>query len=161
MKTYTKDNKEHYLCLVRQELVLAQPEETARQKMLHKLINEMKVPVNRITVENELSRFQKGAKGNIDIIVWYAYRESEADELGLYPLLIILCKDATKSVESETYWDQLYKYNETLGAYGLAVVNGEKEIWHYWSDAKETYYEVQSIPTYPEILAQENIELKQ
>lgn len=151
MKTYIKNNKEHYLCLVRQRLVLAQPEETVRQNMLHKLIHELKVPTAMITVEDALSHYEKGAKGRADIIVWYT--EGSED----YPLLLIECKEPSKSVENEAHWNQLYNYNEILNAYGLAVVNGNDEYWVYCSEEGEEYKEIESLPTYLEILAQENI----
>ena len=62
---YKRNNRDCFLDPIRQKLIYITPEETVRQRVVSFLINELKVPANMISVEENLSHYYKDSKKRI------------------------------------------------------------------------------------------------
>ena len=108
--TYLRYKKECIFDIVRKILVIKNPEEIIRQKVIRYLIKDLGVPKWCIEVEFPMSFFRQGAKGRADIIV------QVIDNDGKYkPVMIIECK-APNIILTDKTWSQVISYNSTTGA---------------------------------------------
>lgn len=96
-KEYCRNNKKCIFDPIREILSLETPEEIIRQKFIMYLIDNLKVPKNKIGVEVPMCHFQKGAKGRTDIVVY-----GEDDN----PIFIVECKAPNIPLidEDESYY---------------------------------------------------------
>ncbi len=146
-----KDNKIYDP--IRKIYVSALPEEKVRQKLIHKMINELGFPKSLIAVEKDLLSLehikQKGyvsKKRRADIICFA--KDIDAKHL-VYPLLMIECK--AFKLNKKTI-DQVIGYNHYIKAFFVAVAN-EYEIITCWYNIKDKKYKsVNFLPNYTELI---------
>lgn len=137
-KTWPRNGVPCYFDPVSKCLRKKTPEETVRQKILLFLMQTMKVPAEKIRVEEPVCHYVRGKRGRIDILV-FDYTDT--------PLLIVECKAAQFHITHDTY-DQVDSYAEALNAPFAAVTNGDVFQLDYWDDSLQRYQEVTELPTY-------------
>lgn len=146
-------NIERIYCLVRKIWVAASPEEIIRQQLVSHMIHHLGYPVSYLALEKELRRVPHLELSDKSI----PDRRADLICFGknihpihpLYPLLLVECK-AVK-ITSRTL-NQVAGYNHHLGAYFIAVVNGQ-EVRTGWLDAASKEYRfVNNLPTYTQLL---------
>jgi hypothetical protein len=86
-KIYKRKGKECYLDPIRKKLILITPEETIRQRVLSYIINELKVPMEMISVEDHLSHYGIKSSLRADILIKCFTKDDE-----LIPIAVIECK---------------------------------------------------------------------
>ncbi|GIW48998.1 MAG: restriction endonuclease subunit R [Caloramator sp.] len=146
-REYFRYNKKCIFDIIREILVLETPEEIVRQKFVRYLIEELKVPKNKIEVEVPMVHFKKGSKGRADIVVY-----AENNEGYLIPLILVECKAPNVPLIDEV-WKQAIKYNEILGAAIIVITNGNNTYAVVFDDETKEYYYIEEIPEYKEILS--------
>lgn len=152
-KKYYRNNKKCIFDPIREILILETPEEIIRQKFIKYLINDLKVPKNKIEVEVPMCYFQKGAKGRADIVVY-----GEGDDGINIPIFIIECKAPNIPLIDEV-WNQVEKYDEILCTGFIVITNGNYTYASLWDDEDETYYPIENIPEYNKLLEDENFKI--
>ena len=115
---YQRNNRKCFFDPIRKILIVENPEEIVRQKILLYLQHKMGVPLDKIHVEIPMTHYKKGSKGRADIIV----QGIDKDEI-LKPVIVIECKAPHVPLTDDVY-DQVVRYNEVLGADNLIVTNG-------------------------------------
>lgn len=98
--------------IIRKKYVVLTPEEWVRQHFIHYLIRERHYPAAWITVEKEIDLY--GLKRRFDLVCFDRYSK---------PYLIVECK-APEITLSQTVFDQVFRYNLTIGAPYVAITNG-------------------------------------
>lgn len=98
--------------IIRKKYVVLTPEEWVRQHMVHYLIGSRSYPAALIAVEKEIDLY--GLRRRFDIVCFD--RQSA-------PYLIIECKAPTVPL-SQAVFDQVFRYNLTIGAPYVAISNG-------------------------------------
>ena len=129
------------------------PEEKVRQKLIKKMIGELKFPKSLIAVEKDLKSLPhllnvhfSSNKRRADII---CFAKGINDQYELFPLLLIECK-AIKLTQKAI--DQVLGYNHFVKAYFTCIAN-DKEIKTYWFDFKKKKYEyVDFLPSYDQLM---------
>ena len=79
-KTYIRKGKECYLDPIRKKLIYITPEETVRQRVLSYIINELKVPMEMISVEDHLSHYGIKSSLRADILIKCFTAENQLTE---------------------------------------------------------------------------------
>lgn len=102
--------------IIRKKYVVLTPEEWVRQHVVHYLLERKGYPVALVAVEREIELYN--LKRRFDIVVF--------DRNGS-PWLLIECKAPVVAL-SQKVFDQVFRYNLTLGAPYVAITNG---IQHY------------------------------
>lgn len=115
MKTSTTDLSKSSKCLIREQLVVLTPEEQVRQKLLHKMMNQLGFPKGLISVEKKI-----GSR-RYDIV---CYARS------MNPLLLIECK--AEKITAGTL-AQAAGYNALLAAPFISLA-GPNEVKTFWND---------------------------
>lgn len=146
-------NKDRIYDPIRKTYVLALPEEIVRQKLIHKMINELRFPKNLIAVEKDLLSLEhinerefESKKRRADII---CFAKDIHPKFSLYPLLMIECK--AFKLNQKTI-DQVLGYNYHIKACFVAIANGY-EIKTFWYNMKEEKYKsVNFLPGYLELV---------
>lgn len=149
-RTYFKEGKRCIFDPIREILIVETPEEIIRQKFVRYLIEELKVPKNKIELEVPMSHFKKGAKGRADIIVY-----GENDEMCDIPIMLIECKAPNIPLVDEV-WFQAYKYDYILGAGYIIITNGSVTYGAAWDEEDKEYYLVEELPRYEQLLSDKN-----
>lgn len=149
-RTYFKEGKRCIFDPIRERLIVETPEEIIRQKFVRYLIEELKVPKNKIELEVPMSHFKKGAKGRADIIVY-----GENDEMCDIPIMLIECKAPNIPLVDEV-WFQAYKYDYILGAGYIIITNGSVTYGAAWDEEDKEYYFVEELPRYEQLLRDKN-----
>lgn len=149
-RTYFKEGKRCIFDPIREILIVETPEEIIRQKFVRYLIEELKVPKNKIELEVPMSHFKKGAKGRADIIVY-----GENDEMCDIPIMLIECKAPNIPLVDEV-WFQAYKYDYILGAGYIIITNGSVTYGAAWDEEDKEYYFVEELPRYEQLLNDKN-----
>lgn len=149
-RTYFKEGKRCIFDPIREILIVETPEEIIRQKFVRYLIEELKVPKNKIELEVPMSHFKKGAKGRADIIVY-----GENDEMCDIPIMLIECKAPNIPLVDEV-WFQAYKYDYILGAGYIIITNGSVTYGAAWDEEDKEYYFVEELPRYEQLLSDKN-----
>ncbi|MBQ8799663.1 MAG: type I restriction enzyme HsdR N-terminal domain-containing protein [Lachnospiraceae bacterium] len=142
---YIKSGRECYLDPVRKKLIYITPEETVRQQVVSYLIDVVNVPKEAIFVEERLSHYHIESKRRADIIV-----HGMKDEV-MYPILIVECKSPDVYLDEKAH-EQVFDYCNALGADYAVVCNGYEMYCYKYSEAKGEYEELNTIPSYLEIL---------
>ncbi|MGN1085223.1 MAG: type I restriction enzyme HsdR N-terminal domain-containing protein [Lachnospiraceae bacterium] len=142
---YRRKGKECYLDPVRQKLIYITPEETVRQRVIAYLINEIKAPKEAILVEEHLSHYHVDSKRRADIIV-----HGMQDEVA-YPVLVVECKAPEVYLDEKAHM-QVFDYCDALGADYAMVCNGYEMYCYKYSAEKDTYEELNAVPSYGEML---------
>lgn len=149
-RTYFKEGKRCIFDPIREILIVETPEEIIRQKFVRYLIEELKVPKNKIELEVPMSHFKKGAKGRADIIVY-----GENDEMCDIPIMLIECKAPNIPLVDEV-WFQAYKYDYILGAGYIIITNGSVTYGAAWDEEDKEYYFVEYLLKYEKLLRDKN-----
>ena len=89
--SHQRNGHAHYLCSVRNKLIRATPEETVRQAFIRFLLADVGVPPKMLEAKMPLSRFQKGAAGRMDPVV---FGVNDANKR--FPALIVECKEPSQ-----------------------------------------------------------------
>ena len=110
---------------IRKRTVSATPEESVRQALLRKMVEDLGYPKAFIVVEQKIPHLRR----RVDLICY----TNQIDPQELLPLLVVECK--AKSSLNKAY-EQLLGYNSALKAPFLCVAN-EKEIETFWLEGKE------------------------
>lgn len=145
-KRYYRNNKKCIFDLIREIFVLETPEEIVRQKFIHYLIDDLKVPKNKIEVEVPMCHFKKGARGRADIVVY----GEETDGTNI-PIFIVECK-APNIPLTDDVWNQVERYDDILLAGFIVITNGNYTYASLWDNDDEQYYLVENIPKYNDII---------
>lgn len=109
----TKEGETHFVwCIIRKKKLVLTPEEWVRQHVVHFLIEELNIPIGRITSEytitvNDLTR-------RCDVVVF--------DEFGK-PKMIIECKAPEVAITENVFY-QIAQYNNKLQVDYLMMTNG-------------------------------------
>ena len=68
-KIYSRKGKDCYLDPIRKKLIFITPEETVRQRVISYLLNDLKVPIEMISVEQHLSHYGIKSSLRADILI--------------------------------------------------------------------------------------------
>lgn len=142
---YKRHGKECYLDPVRQKLIYITPEETVRQRMISYLINELGIPKEAILVEEHLAHYHVDSKRRADIIV-HGMKEDVA-----YPILVVECKAPEVYLDEKAHV-QVFDYCDALGADYAMICNGHEMFCYKYSEAEQTYQELDEVPSYRKML---------
>ena len=115
------------------------PEEWVRQNLVRHLVQDLGFPAGRTAVESGFSH--RGVQHRADVIVYDRSGE---------PVLMAECKAPDVKIKQEAF-DQVARYNTSVGADYLVVTNG---ITHYCYalDRKERSYRfLRSLPRYEDL----------
>ena len=148
-KEYYRNNKKCIFDPIREILILETPEEIIRQKFIRYLIDNLKVPKNKIGVEVPMCHFQKGAKGRADIVVY-----GEDDNT----IFIVECKAPNIPLIDEV-WNQVEKYDDILCTGLIVITNGNYTYAALWNDEDQSYYIIENMPEYNMLLDDENFDI--
>lgn len=143
---YKKGNKDCYLDPVRKKLIYITPEETVRQKVISYLIDDLKIPVEMLSVEAHLSHYGINSKRRADIIV------HAIDNEGLLrPIAIVECK-APGVILGNKAGEQITDYCDSLGCNFAMLVNDYESFCYHYDEEQERYIQIEGLPTYTELL---------
>lgn len=128
-------------------LFKATPEELVRLQTIQFLVNEMKVPFLKETIEIEvqMSVFDKSNKGRADIVVY-----AEDEDGYLIPVLIVECKSNNIPLNEEVL-KQVKKYDDSVSANTVMITNGKLLRIFSWHDQEKKYEEINKIPSYRQL----------
>ena len=146
-KIYIRNGKECYLDPIRKKLIRITPEETVRQRVLSYIINELKVPAAMISVEDHLSHYGIKSSLRADILI-KCFNEDEI----LIPIAVIECKAPGIGLGEKTA-NQMLEYSDLLGCDYAMMINGDEYFCYYYVEQKEKYIQINSLPTYKDMLA--------
>ena len=128
---------------VRNKWVQLTPEEKVRQEMLQFMIQEMRIPMDRIGVELSLSSLgDTGNRKRIDIGVF-----NEENRL----IAIVECK-ADYIGDKEAPYQQAIGYVSTLSVYRYFVVDGYDIVGYFYDPHNDQFVKLEEIPTYEELI---------
>jgi hypothetical protein len=127
-----RNTKKYIFDIIRKKWLLFTPEEWVRQNILHYLISEKKIPIQRIAVEKEITTFEK--KKRFDIVVY------DAD---FKPFIIVECKSQHVMLNTLVL-DQILNYNSVLQSKFIIISNGD--FFMVWDCINST--ELDFIPNY-------------
>ena len=117
LRTQFSEHKTLVFDIVRKKMVALTPEEWVRQHVIHFLISEHKVSINKISVEYSLK--WNSMTHRCDLVVF-------GDDFA--PQLIVECKAASVPI-SQKVFDQIARYNMKLKVPYLMVTNGLSHIY--------------------------------
>lgn len=146
-KTYIRKGKECYLDPIRKKLIYITPEETVRQRVLSYIINELKVPMEMISVEDHLSHYGIKSSLRADILIKCFTAENQ-----LIPIAVIECKAPEIGLGEKTT-NQMLEYCDLLGCDYAMMINGDEYFCYYYAEQDEKYIQINSLPTYKDMLA--------
>lgn len=132
-----------YFDPVRKYFVPKTPEEEVRQKTIEFLETRLRVPHNRLRVEEAMAHVKRGARGRADIVV---YRDDEKTK----PLMVIECKAPDVDISCDEVREQAERYRNILRADYIMLVNGYKLIIYKYQEGKN--FELVDISSYKELL---------
>lgn len=142
------------LCKVRKKLIHFSSEELIRQKTIEFLQNKIKVPLEMIEVEFPLTKFNKKNKKRIDIGVF-----AENTSGNKVPVLIVECKSPSVPITFSTF-EQAFQYDDEIQADHVLIYNGEEMYFMSYQSSEDKYFEVETIPTYEQLVAETPLPLK-
>ena len=146
-KIYKRKGKECYLDPIRKKLIFITPEETVRQRVLSYIINELKVPMEMISVEDHLSHYGIKSSLRADILIKCFTEENE-----LIPIAVIECKAPGIGLGEKTA-NQMLEYSDLLGCDYAMMTNGDEYFCYYYAEQEAKYIQINSLPTYKDMLA--------
>ena len=144
---YRRKGKECYLDPVRKKLVFITPEETVRQRVLSYIMNELKVPMEMISVEDHLSHYGIKSSLRADILIKCFTEENE-----LIPIAVIECKAPGIGLGEKTA-NQMLEYSDLLGCDYAMMINGDEFFCYYYAEKEKQYIQINNLPTYKDMLA--------
>lgn len=123
---------------VRKKFVSLTPEEWVRQNLLQFLIVEKKYPASLIVIEQQIKYNKLEKRG--DIVVYNKLRS---------PWLMVECK-APKVKLTQNVFDQIARYNKSLGVKYLMLSNGMEHYCCEMTDNEPFYIFLKEIPPFEE-----------
>jgi len=121
----SKIKEEYYVfCIIRKKKLIITPEEWVRQHVIHYLINDLSIPIGRISSETNIKL--NGMIRRCDIVVFDSYS---------VPKLIVECKSPNIEI-NDVVLHQIASYNRTLQVDYLMLTNGLTN--DYYKIIKET-----------------------
>ena len=144
---YKRKGKECYLDPIRKKLIYITPEETVRQRVLSYIINDLKVPVEMISVEDHLSHYGIKSSLRADILIKCFTEENE-----LIPIAVIECKAPGIGLGDKTA-KQMLEYSDLLGCDYAMMINGDEYFCYYYTEQEEKYIQINNLPCYMDMLA--------
>ena len=132
------------------------PEEIVRQNFIRKLIKENKIPELLIEAEIHLSKYKKGAKKRVDILVSLI----DTEDNFRYPLIVIECKAPDIPITDKVD-KQMDKYIKILNPYFYILTNGYETYYYGWDYDRNKYREIQTLPTYKKLIKHQDIKFKE
>lgn len=137
---------------IRKIWVAALPEEIVRQKLLHYIVDDLGYPHNFIAVEKDISLLPHVTRENLHFVKRRAdiicFGNNIHPHYSHYPLVLIECKAVTLT---QKVVEQVVGYNYIVGAYFVAVANGN-EIQMIWQDPKKGEQRIDFLPPYQQLL---------
>lgn len=146
-KIYKREGKDCFLDPIRKKLIYITPEETVRQRVLSYIINELKVPMEMISVEDRLSHYGIKSSLRADILIKCFTKDDE-----LIPIAVIECKAPGIGLGEKTA-NQMLEYSDLLGCDYAMMINGDEYFCYYYAEHEEKYIQIDSLPTYDNMLA--------
>jgi hypothetical protein len=122
--------------IIRKKFMVLQPEEWVRQHWLHYLIEDKGYPASLINVEKEIR--VNGLKRRYDIVVF----NSDGSIA-----VLVECKAPEITIDQKTF-DQIARYNRSLGATYLVVSNGLQHYYCQMDQQAEKYVFLRDIPDF-------------
>ncbi len=153
--TYYRKNKKCIFDPIREILIVETPEEIIRQKFVRYLMEELKVPKNKIEIEVPMTHFKKGAKGRADIVVY-----AEDKEGCLFPLIVVECK-APDVLLIDEVWLQVYKYDDILQSGFIIITNGGFNYAAVWDEEEKKYFYIEELLDYEQLLKEKEFKFIQ
>jgi len=128
--------KQYIFDIIRKKNVVVTPEELVRQDFIHYLIDELAYPKSKIAVElglkiNDLSK-------RSDIVVFGS---------DFNPILAVECKAPNVKIDQKVF-DQLARYNLTLGVDYFILTNGKTTYCCKVNAKQKSYLHLDKIPFY-------------
>lgn len=136
LKIIKKKDEYYVFCIIRKKSLLITPEEWVRQHILHFLVNENNIPIERIASEatikvNTMTR-------RCDIVVF--------DNFAL-PNLIVECK-APDVPLNDAVIHQVSAYNKTLQVDYLMLSNGIEHLYYKIDKENGELNEIERLPQF-------------
>lgn len=132
--------------------VTATPEEKVRQRLLQRMVVDLRYPKELLVVEKELGQLphleaeKKLPDRRADIL---CFAKNIHIHYALYPLLLIECKEG--KIDSQAI-DQVVGYNHFVKAFFLAVANPDGIQLGYYDKNAGAYRFIPYLPSYVELL---------
>lgn len=146
-KIYKRNGKECYLDPIRKKLIYITPEETVRQRVLSYLLNDLDVPEEMISVEDNLSHYGIKSSLRADILIKCFTKDDD-----LIPIAVIECKAPGIGLGEKTA-NQMLEYSDLLGCEYTMMINGDEYFCYYYSGQEEKHIQINKLPTYKDMLA--------
>lgn len=136
LRLKNSENRWWIFDIIRKKFMVLQPEEWVRQHWLHYLIEDKGYPASLINVEKELR--VNGLKRRYDIVVF----NSDGSIA-----VLVECKAPEITIDQKTF-DQIARYNRSLGATYLIVSNGLQHYHCQMDQQAEKYVFLRDIPDF-------------
>jgi hypothetical protein len=147
-----KSNRKIY-CSIRNEPVLALPEEEVRQALISQMVGSLGYPKQNLAIEKALKHMPHLSQEN------YKFPERRADLVcfakgihpihEIFPLLLIECKAVNLT---QKVMQQVVGYNYYLKAYFIAVANSSHIRTGWFDPISKEYRFVERLPKYEELI---------
>lgn len=122
-------------------------QELVKERVLKYLIEDLYVPQDMIDTNVQLSEFEEGAEGILDIVV------NVQDKQGYFaPVLIVRCTDDDVNLEGDTLQKEIefLEYVDNITMAGrMVLTNGDQMMYADWTG--EEYDTEKSLPTYEQM----------
>lgn len=146
-KIYIRNDKECYLDTIREKLIYVTPEEVVRQKIISYLLNELEVPKEMISVEENLAHYGLKSKRRADIIIHKYDKENDAR----VPVAVIECK-ATGVLLGEKACNQVLDYADELLCDYVMLTDGSLALCYKYNSDENIYTSISRLPKYKEMI---------
>ena len=139
-KIYKRNGKECYFDPIRKKLIYITPEETVRQQVISYLIDELKVPVETISVESHLSHYGLDSRKRTDILIDGLDKEGKR-----FPLVVIECKAPDVAISNKV-GIQITEYCNLLGCDYAMMINGNECFSYHYEEDTNQYLQIENLP---------------
>lgn len=140
-------------CPIRRQNVIGLPEEIVRQKLIHRMTQELGYPLGGFAVEKALHQLPhlantslKLPKRRADIIFFSSGIHPQYE---FYPLLLIECKAVNLN---DKVLRQIIGYNFYVKAPFIAAINQEKTLFGYYDKGLKNHSFSEQIPHYKQLI---------
>ncbi len=145
-KIYSRKGKDCYLDPIRKKLIFVTPEETVRQRVISYLLNDLKVPIEMISVEQHLSHYGIKSSLRADILINCFTKNNE-----IVPIAVIECKAPGIGLGEKTT-NQLLEYSDLLGCNYAMKINGDEFFCYHYTEQENKYVPICELPCYQDML---------
>lgn len=144
---YKRCGKECYLDTVRKKLIFITPEETVRQKVVSYLVEDLKIPLDMIYIEESLSHYGINSKRRADIVI-HKYNDKDNS---IEPIAVIECK-APGVILGDNAAKQVIDYANDLLCDYIMLTDGESTACFKFDEENQNYIEIESLLQYSQML---------